>query len=669
MTQPRALTPAEQPPGGEHPRYPRLFSPLTVGPLQVKNRIVNSAHTTNFAQGGVYTEQLIAYHRERARGGAAIIVSQATNVVPEYGELRNADDRIVDGYRRVAEAVHPYGAKYFAELSHPGRQGEYTAGGAELYQAPSAIPTPYYEWGWRTPHELEPDQIQAIVAAFEAAARRCLAGGIDGIELHFAHGNLAQQFLSPATNRRADVWGGSLDNRLRFMREVARTVREAVGDRLVVGCRFSGAELFPGGLSQDEALEAARRLDAEGLLDYLSVTMGHYTDLLNTARNMPDLQHPTMLWAPYGAALKEAVQRARVFLVGRITRPEMMEHLVATGHCDMVVLARALIADPELPVRAFDGREDDIRVCVGAQDGCWGRVERHKAMSCVQNPVVSREQEWGGPLPPAATARRVVVVGGGPAGLECARVLAERGHRVVVLEREREPGGQLRLAARSPGRQELGQIVGWLRGQCEKLGVELRLGVEATEALVLGLSPEVVVVATGGAPRELEPELRDGPPLQDAWEVLAGRAKPGRRVLLWDETGQRPGFGVAELLAASGHQVELVTPTIFPGQNIEPSGWRTAYARLLGQGVRFRPLTRLAGAAGGRVEVEHLYSGAREALEGIETIVTARSPRAADGLYHRLKPRLERLYLIGDALAPRGIEEAFYEGQKVGREV
>ena len=668
MAESGPLTPAEQPPGMAHPRFPRLFSPLQIGPLRVKNRIVNSAHTTNFAHGGVYTEQLIAYHRERARGGAGIIVSQATNVVPEYGELHNADDRIVDGYQRVAAAVHPYGAKYFSELSYPGRQGEYTGPGAEIYFAPSALPTQVYESGWRVPHELEPEQIRAIVAAFAAAARRCLAGGIDGIELHFAHGNLAQQFLSPATNRRQDEWGGSLENRLRFMREVARAVREAVEGRLVVGCRFTGAELDPGGLSQEESLEAARRLDAEGLLDYFSVTMGHYTDQLNTARNMPDLQFPTTLWATYGAAMKEAV-RAPVFLVGRITRPELMEGLIASGHCDLVVLARALIADAELPVKAFEGRDEQIRVCVGAQDGCWGRVQRELAMHCVQNPVVGREAEWGGPLQPAAVSKRVVVVGGGPAGLECARVAAERGHRVTLLERRERLGGQVDLAVRAPRRDELGQMIAWLRRECERFGVEFRLGTEATPATLLSLEPEVLVIATGARPGPVDERLRDGLPVFDAWQVLAGQAEPGRRVVVYDETGLRPGFSVADYLAARGHEVELVTPRIYPGQNIERSGWRMTYQRLLEQGVRFRPLSALVGAADGRLQLQHVYTGAREALEGAEAIVLAGSPRADDGLYHALQGRVSNLHLIGDARSPRGLEEAFYEGQRVGRDV
>lgn len=660
--------PAEQPPGTTHPRFPQLFSPLRVGPTTAKNRIVNSAHTTNYARDGVYTDQLIAYHRERARGGAAIIVSQATNVIADYGELHNADDRIIPWYRQVAEAVHPYGAKYFAELSYPGRQGDYTGTGAEIYNAPSAVPNRPHDWGWRIPHELEPEQIREIIGAFGAAARRCREGGIDGVELHFAHGNLAQQFMSPASNRRGDEWGGSLENRLRFAREVALAVRDGAGPDLVVGCRFTGAELEPGGLGQEDLLEIARHLDERGLLDYFSVTMGHYSDLLNTARNMPDMYFPSALWASFGAAVKQAV-RVPVFVVGRILEPTTAESLLADGQCDMVVMARALIADPDLPVKAFAEQEEQIRVCVGAQEGCWGRVEHGRGMGCVQNPVTGRELAWGGPLPKAAHGRKVVVIGGGPAGLECARVAAEQGHQVTLLERGTTPGGQVRIAARAPQRGELEQIVEWLWRQAARVGVQFQLGTVATPEQVLGLVPDVVVVATGATPGTLPPEVHEGVPTVNAWSVLNGEATVGPRVLVIDEAGKRDGFSVADCLAARGQEVEFVTPTVYPGQNIERSGWRTTYQHLVEQGVRFQPLAELVRVTREQVVTRHVYTRAEETLPGVATVVTALAPVARDTLYRDLKGSLKDLYLIGDARAPRGIEEAMYEGHAVARAI
>jgi 2,4-dienoyl-CoA reductase-like NADH-dependent reductase (Old Yellow Enzyme family)/thioredoxin reductase len=662
------LGPAEQPAGSAHPRYPRLFSPLRVGPIDVKNRIVNSAHTTNYARDGVYTEQLIAYHRERARGGAAIIVSQATNVIAEYGELYNADESIIPWYRRVAEAVQPYGAKYFAELSYPGRQGDYSGFGAEVYNAPSAVPGRHYERELRIPHVLEPDEIRRIIAAFGAAAGRCRAGGLDGIELHFAHGNLAQQFLSPLTNRREDEWGGSLDNRLRFAREVARAAREQAGPGLVVGCRFTGAELEPGGLQPDEVLEMAGRLDAEGLLDYFSVTMGHYSDLLNTARNMPDMHFRPGLWSGFGAAMKRAA-RAPVFVVGRIVEPGMAERLIEEGQCDMVVLARALVADAELPIKAFDGHESRIRTCVGAQDGCWGRVGHGHPMRCVQNPVTGREEVWSDRPPRAAASRRVVVVGGGPAGLESARVAAERGHRVTLLERDATLGGQVRLAARAPRRGELARMIEWLERECARLGVEVRLGAEVRAEDVLALEPEAVVVATGATPGRLAAERADGVAVVDAWTVLAGRASVGRRALVIDTTGQREGFSVAGYLAEAGHEVELVTPMIYPGQNIEPSGWRTTYQQLLEQGVRFRALTEVTRLSADGATLRHVYTNAEEVVPPVDTVVTALAADARDTLYRALQGKVARLDLIGDARAPRGFEQAYYEGQAAAREI
>jgi hypothetical protein len=288
-------------------------------------------------------------------------------------------------------------------------------------------------------------------------------------------------------------------------------------------------------------------------------------------------------------------------------------------------------------------------------------------MGCVQNPVVGREAVWGGPLPKASVARRVVVVGGGPAGLECARVAALRGQRVMLIERDEVPGGQVHLAARAPQRGELARMVDWLWREAGRLGAELRFGREATPEGVLDERPDVVVIATGAKPGRLAPGLAEGVPVFDAWSVLAGRAEVGRRVLVIDETGTREAFGVAGHLAAAGREVELVTPTIYPGQNIERSGWRTSYQQLLEQGVRFHALSELVRADASTVAIRHVYTGAETSLPKVATVVTALAPLARDTLYRALKGRAGRVELIGDARAPRGIEHAVYEGHAPAR--
>jgi N,N-dimethylglycine/sarcosine dehydrogenase len=649
-----------------HPRFPRLFSPLELGPITVKNRIVNSAHQPRFAHAGRYTDKLIAYHRERARGGAAVIVSQATSVTPDYLDLKSVDERIVDDYREVVEAVHPFGARYFAELYHPGRQSEFTGFGADVYYAPSAVPLQAFGRESRIPHELDARMIGSIIEAFGAAAGRCRDGGLDGVELHFAHGNLAEQFMSPITNLRTDEWGGAVENRLRFAKEVAQRVREAVGSELVVGCRLTGANLDDGGLGQLDMIEIAGLMDQWKLLDYFSVTMGHYSDLLNTSRNIPDMTFRPGLWAEYGKGIKKVVE-VPVFLVGRINHPSLAEDLLSSGCCDMVVMARALIADPEFPAKAFAGRVEEIRPCVGAMT-CMARHEHGLGISCIYNPTVGREEVWGGEPPRASVPRRVVVVGGGPAGLECGRVAAQRGHHVVVLERQRALGGQLRIAMKAPQRQDLGQITEWLQGQCQSAGVEIRLQAPASVELLRELAPDVVVVATGAVPGRLA-SFRGKVPPQDAWAVIRDASQVGPTALIVDEAGDRVGFSVAQQLAEKGHKVTLATTAIYPGSAIDSLGWRIIYARLLELGVTFLPLVTLVDVDAREARLKHLYTHSETRLTGIDTVVSAALPRADDTLYRSLLPEFEDVRLIGDAVAPRGVEAAVYDGQRVAREI
>lgn len=656
------MTAGAQDADGESPTFPHLFSPLQVGPITLKNRIVNSPHQSGFARGGNYTPQLVAYHRERAVGGAGLIVSQATAVVPGYLDLWNVGDEIVEQYQQVVAAVGDHGARYFVELWHPGRQSEYTGSGAEFYEAPSAVATSSYGINWRMPHALEHERILEIVAAFGTSAERCRRGGVAGVELHFAHGNLAEQFMSPVTNHRTDEWGGTLENRLRFAKEVATAVRAAVGPGMAIGARLTGSGLDPGEPDHLDMLEIAGMIDSWNLLDYLSVTMGHYSDALNTARNIPNMAFEPGLWARFGKGVKQVVG-VPVFLVGRINHPRVAEELIAGESCDAVVMARALIADPYLPEKARTGRVAEIRPCVGAMN-CLNHLHHGGGIRCIQNPVVSREERWGGELPVAASSRRVLVVGGGPAGLESARVAAIRGHEVTLVERAMHLGGQVRRAARAPGRSELGQVVEWLAEQCGRVGVDVRLGVEATPSLIEDLAPESVVVATGST---MEPVAYGDMAVHDVNDALEGRVSPGSHVVLYDEFGDWQGFAVALALAERRVQVDFVTPTVYPGSALELTNWRIAYERLVSKGVRFHPVMTVLGVDGGSVRLQSAYCKAQEVLDDIDGIVSVPVPTAADSLYHMLVGRMDEVHLVGDARSPRGIEASVYDGHAVAR--
>ncbi len=644
-------------------QYPRLFEPLRLGPISLKNRIVNSAHQTGFAADGRYTPQLMSYHREVAAGGAAAIISQATCVTDEYVDLWNVDDSIVEQYREIRALVADHGAHYLAELFHPGRQGTYRGAGAAIHHAPSAVPLRDHGNHWRVPHEITAAAIPAIIDAFGAAARRCRQGGLSGIVLHFAHGNLVEQFMSPLTNRRRDDWGGPLANRLRLAREVLLAVRDGAGPDLAIGVRITGAGLDRGEPDDLDMLEIAGTIDSWQLADFFDVTMGHYSDGLNAARNMPNMTFRPGLWGRYGKAMR-AVVSVPVTLVGRINHPWLAEELIAGGSCDAVVMARALIADPYLPRKAQAGRSDQIRPCVGAMN-CVNHLHRGRAIRCIQNPVVGREAAWGGELELASARRRIVVIGGGPAGLECARVAASRGHQVTLLEQAAVLGGQVRVAAAAPTRAELGQITEWLSRQCQAEGVDVRLGIEATATVIDALEADAIVVATGSRMPLLD--LDTSLPVADAAAAITGQADLAGHVVVFDEFGDWPGISAAHALAAGGAAVELVTPVAFPGAALEDSNWRTCYEQLTALGVAFHPVAEIASVRGDDVVIRHGFGRAERVIPKVSALVGVRFPVAVDALYRQFATAAAEVHLAGDAMSPRGIEEAIYDGHRIGR--
>jgi len=666
-----------------------LFTPLQINSVQVRNRIFQTAHAKIYEDrvdnGAMTSERNAYYHAERAKGGAGLLVMEYQMVHPtSTGGVFNLSQawrpEIVPRYNMVARMVHEHGGTIFCQICHVGIHawGNQIDDYHECW-APSQV------WGLSldTPaaKAMEMEDIEELVEGFRVSARHVKEGGLDGVEIHCAHSYLLAQFLSPLTNKRKDQYGGSLDNRMRITHEVIEMVRKEVGDDFPVGIRISADELTPGGLTPDEMIEVAKRLEATGKLDYISVSQGAYWTIDSMSAMVANMSFPAGVFLPYVTAIKDALKEILVFCVGRINDPVLAEKILADGQADMVGMTRALICDPELPNKAREGRLDDIRHCVACQQGCIGRIALGLALGCVQNPSVGREKRLGmGTLKPASRSKEIIVVGGGVGGLKTAEIAARRGHRVVLYEKDKELGGQIRLAAKTPTRKELEEMIRYLLFQLDKLNVTIKPGIEATTEMILDSNPDVVVVATGAKPlrdsslylsslNHNKIEGLDQENVVTIWDVLEERVPIGEKVVVVDGEASWRTLCVAEYLADMGKEVEMVTHYTSSVQYIRHPIDQMFYARsLILKGVRNIRNTEVKEISGDTITTFHAYIPGRERkIEGVDTIVWAAGVRSDDRLYRDLKEKVKELYRVGDCIAPRPMEHAFWEGEEIGR--
>jgi dimethylglycine catabolism A len=651
--------------------FPRLFSPIRLGPREARNRIVSTPHTTGFGVDGFPQARWLAYEREKARGGAGTIMMfgsasvHPTSPVAAAGGIEYWDPAIVPHLRAIADAIHEWGGLCLAQVAHWGRGGDGRYADEPLL-APSDEPDEVHHG---IPRALTRAEIHTLVDAFGQAARHVKAGGYDGVDLSCWGGHLTEQFLSPLSNRRTDEYGGALDNRLRFCLETLEAVRHAVGPDLIVGARLSGDQMVPGGLTLEDTQAIAVRLAGTGWLDYVTVSGASAERYQALPYVTPTYYTPLGLYNRFAAAVK-AVVRVPVIVAGRVVHPAQAEEVLAEGWADAVAMTRALIADPELPRKAAAGRIDEIRICTGASEACLGRRIQGKTIACIQNPTIGREAELG-ETRSAARARRVVVAGGGVAGLEAARMAAHRGHRVILLEATRELGGQLRALWRAPARQSYAEVVRWLASEVARTGVEVRLETEATVETILGAwakGPEAVVVATGARPRALEVPVADGAHVVSAEDVLLGRSTPGRRVLVVDYQGHMPGPGAAEYLADRGHDVEVVTRFFSVGEDVDPRLKTSVYTRFYQKGITMTPLSVVQEVGPGWVRLANTLTNQERTVEA-DTVVTALGGRAENELERALGGRGFEVHVVGDALAPRTIHDAILTATRAARRI
>lgn len=669
----------------------KLFQPLTIGPREARNRIIFGSHTTNFARQNLLSEQHADYYAARAAGGAGIIVLEEHIVHPSDIPYENALAGYLPGttaaIAHVAERIHAHGALAIAQLNHNGQQSVSDHSQREIW-APSAIPDVSTR---EVPKAMEMRDITAIIEGFALVTRHAVQGDADGIELQISDRSLLRQFLSPLTNQRGNSYGGSLNNRLRFVQETLEAVDAALGSNSILGARLCVDELAPwAGLTPEQGVEIARLLAESGRIDYLTITMGsiYSSHMFPFSASM----HTARGYAAHLAAQVEAAVNIPVFAAGRIMDTAQAERILAEEQADGVEMIRALIADPRLPLLSQNGRAHDARPCISCNQGCQVRNVMNAALACSVNPdVIGKNDDTQSNNAGHNSARETgrepvrdlgresgpdklrpyIIVGGGPAGMEAARAVASRGRYVVLYEREPALGGAVALAAKAPGRGELHLITDYLQRVLAKLDVEIHTGVEVTADMVVEQHPQAVIVATGAQSGcgLLPIPGHDLPHVTDTRRILHGDPVTGQRVVIIDESGAHGVYSVAEMLAARGHIVEIVTEDWYVGHDLTATHDIVPWMqRVMAMGVIFTPHTSITRIESGQIIVTDRFAAGERAIPA-DAIVLGVYEQPAQELYLALKGRVPRLFRAGDCVAPRRVEHAILEGRQIGMQI
>jgi 2,4-dienoyl-CoA reductase-like NADH-dependent reductase (Old Yellow Enzyme family) len=642
--------------------FPTLFQPLEIRGKRMKNRILSTGHDTVLPDQGVVNDALVAYHTERARGGAGLIVLQVSGVheTARYTShmLMATDDNCIPGYQRVAAACHDFDCLLFGQLFHPGREIMETADGlGPVAYAPSAIPNERFHV---MPRALDHALIHDIVAGYAAAASRMNRAGLDGVEIVASHGYLPSQFLNPHVNLRQDEYGTDETGRQQFLNEVVAAIRDQTDEEFIVGIRISLDEMDDDGLEQNIALKAVQNLESQ--LDYVNVTAGTSSSSRGSIHIAPPMTFENAYTAPLAARVKDKVALP-VFVAGRINQPQEAEKIIASDQADGCGMTRAMICDPYMANKAHEGRIDDIRACIGCNQACIGRFHRGYPISCIQHPETGRELTYGH-LKPSKAPKRILVAGGGPAGMKAAAVASDRGHDVTLYEAGRQLGGQALIAQLVPGRAEFGGIVTNLTRELENLGVRVERNTPVTRQLVEQEQPDLVIIATGAKPFWPEFDHDDDIQVTDAWQVLCNQVSTGSSALVTDWRADWIGIGVAEKLARDGVRVKLAVNGIHAGESLQSYVRDHSVARIKELGVDIIPDKRLYGSVGDTVFLQDIADGAAYSIEGLDSLVLCQGHHPVCELSNSLDGLVETRS-IGDCLAPRTAEEAVFEGLEI----
>jgi len=641
--------------------FPELFKPIVIRNTKIRNRIVSTGHDTTIPSDGTVNDALVAYHEARAKGGVGLIVAQVTGVheSARYTNhvLMGTDDECIYGFTKLAKTIHKEGAKLIVQLFHPGREmTESLDGTAPIAWAPSVSPSERFHV---IPRAITEEMIQEILDGYGKVAKRLETAGVDGVEIVASHGYLPAQFLNPTVNRREDKWGGSDENRRRFLVEAIGKARATTGSEFIVGLRISGDEQYEDGFSKSSTLETIKSLTTD--IDYVSLVDGTSATLGGSVHIVPPMYYEPGYVAPFSARLKEIID-IPVIVTGRINQPHEAEKILTNNNADMCGMTRAMICDPLMPIKAKNGNSDDIRACIGCNQACIGHFHKGHAISCIQYPETGRELEFTN-KPQAKSSLKVVVVGGGPGGMKAASVAADRGHEVSLYEANSQLGGQARLAQLLPNRSEFGGIITNLSRELDSSGARVTTGVSLNAEKIKQLNPDVVILATGAKPLWPIDLSNEGEgQVCDAWQVLKGEVNVGSSVLIHDWKGDWIGMGVAEHLAQNGCKVRLAVNGLYAGETLQSYVRDSNAARLHDLGVKIIPYARLYGRDEDSVYLQHTVHGAAIIEEEVDTLVLAQGHTPENSLEEELNDYLGEVISIGDCQMPRTCEEAVLEG-------